>query len=152
MPQCTVEQGSDTQVLVSILPVQRNAFCNLPGCCYRPWFSPLKKHVGARVIFSLECSFDNLVQTVLVHVINHTVSFIHDLKPQGRKRPFVKYWELLFPLVFVTSETEGKIMEADSQENCFPCPSLLQVCKSLREKGKWVDAWVSRVGIKHLIL
>lgn len=59
---------------------------------------------------------------------------------------------LLFSFVSVTSEPEGKIMEASSQQNCFPCPSLLQVCKSLREKGKWVGAWVSRVGIKHLIL
>lgn len=78
-----MEQGSDIQVLLSILSVQRNALCNLPGCCYRPWFGPLKKRVGARVIFSLECSFDNLVQTVLVHVIDHTVSLIHDLNSQG---------------------------------------------------------------------
>lgn len=68
-----------TILWISLQTVQRNAFCSLPSCCYRPWFGPLKKRTGTSFIFCLECSFDNLVQPILVHVINHTVSFVYDL-------------------------------------------------------------------------
>lgn len=81
--------------------VQRNAFCNLPCCCYRPWFGPLEKCIRARVIFYLECSFDNLVQPILMHVINHTVSFIYDLNSQRQKTLLVKYCLVLRQLVFL---------------------------------------------------
>lgn len=107
---------------MSVLPVQGKAFGNLPGCCYRPWFGPLKKHVGARVVFHLECSFDNLVQTVLVHVIDHTVSFIYDLNSQGQKRPLVKYCLTLgsfyFPFVVLSLSNEGRSFYPKT-EFCF---------------------------------
>ena len=117
-----MKQGSGIYVPVSVLPVQINAFGNLPGCCYRPWFGPLKKHVGARVTFYAECSFDNLVQTVLVHVIDHTVSFIYDLNSQGPKPLLVKYRLALgsfnFPFVILSLPNEGRSFYPKT-EFCF---------------------------------